>query len=149
MAPLAWVVALGAVLAFTGGCAARAPRSNGMGQVSEVESAALGLTEVEGKVTRVDPREGTILIQPEAHLDEATAEEPLELQVGDGTAVFLQGGIGTLDDIEEGALIRATFSNHDDGLVASWVEIPRPHEPPRQAPQGVPEADEGAASQGR
>lgn len=131
-------IAAAALLASTAGCAVHAPRSTGMGQVSEVESSELGLQQVEGEVARIDPREGRILIRQE--------EGEVEIQVPEETPVFLQGGIASLSQITEGNPIRATFAEEGLERVARWVEVPREELP---APvEQAPPAEEGSAEIG-
>lgn len=144
-----WGLLWGLALLLWASCAVHAPRSTGMGQASEVESSVLGLQEIEGKVARIDLAEGVILIHPDAlpSFGEASAPEPLELVVGDGTLVYLEGGVGTLAEIEEGSEIRATFTENGKGRIAAWVEVPRAPDPEQDAPPTLQPKDPGAASQ--
>jgi len=134
------VRALGALLfvasALATGCAIRAPKSNGMDQELVVEGRALGIHEVRGEVIRVDPEAKTLLVR------DREDQREVEIRVVDGTPVFFEGGVSSLQEIAEGSPVRAAYSIEGTEMVASWVEVPRPD--PRQRPARKPVQPEGA-----
>lgn len=122
-----WVGVLGGVL-VAGGCAVRAPKSNGMDQSAALEGRSLGLDEVRGEVVEVDREAGTLRVRDEE-------EREIELRVGRGTPIFFEGGVSSFGEIAEGSPVRAAYSEEGREKVATWVEVPRPDpnaRPPRE-----------------
>lgn len=112
-----------AILAFAlAGCAmqatGRAPRSTGMGRgPSPVDTSALGTREVEGRLLRVDGANGILVI--------GEGSDAIRLEAIGETDIFVEGGVGALDDLREGAPVRATYFMRDGRSIAAWIEIPR------------------------
>lgn len=123
---------LGLVL---GGCAVRAPKSNGMDQSEAIEGRSLGLEEVRGEVVEIDRDAGTLRVRDQE-------EREIELRVGAGTPVFYQGGVSSLRDITEGSPVRAAYEKEGREKVATWVEIPRPDPQKRPAREPIEPAEE-------
>lgn len=132
---LCTVALLGLML---GACAVRAPKSNGMDQSAALDARSLGLAEVRGEVVRIAPEAGTLRVRGED-------DREIELRVGEGTPVFFQGSVSSLDDITEGSPVRAAYVVEGRRKVATWVEIPRPdpnRRPAREPIEPDPAADE-------
>lgn len=119
-----WMVA--AIVAFSAaGCAmqatGRAPRHTGMNRdPSPVDVSSLGIEEVEGRVQSVDHERGVVVVEG--------AEQPVRLEAEKETAVFVDGAVGGMADLEEGTTVRASFVEEDGKRVARWIEIPRPED---------------------
>jgi len=124
------IVVLAMGMATLAGCAIgggeRAPRSNGMGRLTVVDIAPLGLEQIEGTVEAVDANEGILVIQRPSGL--------VQLELGKDTSIYVEGGVAALRDIEEGAPVRASFTLENGDRIAHWVEVPRPEEKPE--PEG-------------
>lgn len=81
------------------------------------------LREVQGQITAVNTRGGTL-----------TLEYPggqVELRVEGTTTLFLPGGTGRLEDLRAGQRIRAAYEPRERGAVAQWIELMEPGGPPR------------------
>ena len=115
-----WSVIL-AALALAG-CAlqsgGRAPRHTGMGRApSAVDVSELGLQEIEGQMESLDRASRIVII------------DGTPLRLTEETPVFVEGGVGSLDDLAEGEAVRASFVVEDGERVLHWIELPRPEEP--------------------
>lgn len=127
------------VAALAAGCAVRAPKSNGMDQELVVEGRALGIHEVRGEVVQVNPESGTIRVR------DREDQREVEIRVVDGTPVFYEGGVASLQEISEGSPVRAAYSIEGTEKIASWVEVPRPD--PRQRPAREPLQPDGTETE--
>lgn len=76
------------------------------------------LREVQGAITAVDARQGTLML--------AEGKGRVELRVDESTTIFLPGGTGSLADLSPGQKIRAAYERGDKGSVAQWIEVVEP-----------------------
>lgn len=136
-----WILATILAVALQGGCALggaeRAPRSNGMGRLSVVSSQNLGLEQVEGYIKAIDRERGVVIV------DRKPGE--LNLYTDSETMIYVSGGTAHLEDLVEGAPIRASYQSDAGDHLARWIEIPRDNEPPPppEAPGVEPPNEEG------
>jgi hypothetical protein len=86
----------------------------GQEQPAEVRS----LREVEGSITAVDVRKGTLT------LEEASGR--VELHVDGGTTFFLPGRTGRLADLVPGQRVRVAYERGERGAVAQWLQVLEP-----------------------
>ncbi|HYH95603.1 hypothetical protein [Hyalangium sp.] len=78
------------------------------------------LREVQGPISAVDTREGTLSL---------TLEEPsgrVELRVDGETTIFLPGRTGRLADLKTGQRVRAAYEQRERVFVAQWIELLEP-----------------------
>ncbi len=135
-----WTVTALVALSVSG-CAmqatGRAPRHTGMNRdPSPVDVSELGIEEIEGRVQSIDRSRGVLIVESQ--------EEPVRLEAAQETAVFVDGGVGGLADLEEGASVRASFVEEDGKRVARWIELPRP-EDAKKAREGMQKAGQEVA----
>jgi hypothetical protein len=78
------------------------------------------LREVQGPITSVNARTGTVTVA----LEEAS--ERVELRVDGDTTIFLPGRTGRLTDLKEGQRVRAAYEPRARGSVAQWIELLEP-----------------------
>jgi len=78
------------------------------------------LHEVQGQITAVDARGGTVKV---------ALEEPggrVELRVDGDTTIFLPGHTGRLADLKAGQRVRAAYEPRERAWVAQWIELLEP-----------------------
>lgn len=122
-------------LILAGGCAVRAPKSNGMDQSAAIEGRSLGLAEVKGEVVAVDREAGRLRVRD-------PDDREIELRVSPSTPIFFQGGLTSFVEIAEGSPVRAAYSEEGTEKIASWVEIPRPDPSERPVREPLEPVDE-------
>lgn len=99
----------------------RAPRHTGMGRApSTTDVSTLGIVEIEGRVQSIDEESGAIVVEK--------GDGTVRLEAASDTAVFVDGGVGDFADLEEGAAIRASFTEEGGKRIAHWIELPRPED---------------------
>jgi hypothetical protein len=76
------------------------------------------LREVQGAITAVDARRGTLTIE--------VAGERVELRVDASTTIFLPGRTGRLADLSPGQRMRAAYEPRERDAVAQWLELLEP-----------------------
>lgn len=135
------MAALGALVTLLAGCAmqatGRAPRHTGMGRAPTVlDVSQLGTHEIEGRLLSIDTTRGVVEIQQEDGI--------VRLQAAADTAVFVEGGVGGIADLREGAPVRASFAEDGSSRIAHWIEIPRA-EPDQERDTGIEPAGQEVA----
>jgi hypothetical protein len=78
------------------------------------------LREVQGPITAVDARGGTVTVT----LEEAS--ERVELRVDGDTTIFLPGRTGRLADLKTGQRVRAAYEPRERIWMAQWIELVAP-----------------------
>lgn len=73
------------------------------------------LREVEGAISSVDVRRGTLML--------AEARGRVELRVDASTTIFLPGRTGRLEDLSPGQRLRVAYEQGERGAVAQWIEL--------------------------
>jgi hypothetical protein len=76
------------------------------------------LREVEGAISSVDVRRGTLTL--------AEARGRVELRVDASTTIFLPGRTGRLSDLSPGQRLRVAYEQGERGAVAQWIELLEP-----------------------
>ncbi len=77
-----------------------------------------GLREARGRVGRLDKANARLTLQ-------RGPREELVLQVEPSTTLFIDGRIGKLSDLREGAQVRVSFEQRDGANRAQWIEVNR------------------------
>jgi hypothetical protein len=73
------------------------------------------LLELEGAISSVDVRHGTLML--------TAGRERVELRVDASTTIFLPGGTGRLEDLAPGQRLRVAYEPGERGAVAQWIEL--------------------------
>jgi hypothetical protein len=76
------------------------------------------LREVQGTISAVDPRKGTLVLEE--------ARGRVRLHVDASTTIFLPGGTGRLEDLSPGQRLRVAYEADERGAVAQWIELLAP-----------------------
>jgi len=99
---------------------AAAPSTNDAGgppsaQGPSSHGSIFAANQLVGQITKIDPASRNVTIQ------EAKASRTLKL--GDDTTVFVEGRLGTAQDLKEGQQVRAAFETHSGQLTLRWIEV--------------------------
>jgi hypothetical protein len=76
------------------------------------------LREVQGPITAVDARGGTLTLEH--------SSGRVKLRVDGSTTIFLPGHTGRLADLKAGQRVRAAYEPRERGAVAQWIELLEP-----------------------
>ncbi|MFN7134253.1 MAG: hypothetical protein ACK4N5_19395 [Myxococcales bacterium] len=82
-----------------------------------VRRDASSLKEAAGKVRSIDKDKNELSILGEGQTD------PVKLTVDRTTTIFVDGRIGTLNDVNEGFEVRASYELKQGNNRAQWIEI--------------------------
>jgi hypothetical protein len=89
------------------------------------------LREARGKVKDIDKGKNQVVL-------DRSAKEALTLQVDKSTTIFIDGRIGTLDEVEPGGEVRASYEFRQGANRAQWIEIDK--RAAREGSERLPEA---------
>jgi Cu/Ag efflux protein CusF len=96
------------------------------------------LREVRGRVSGIDKDHNQLTL-------ESAPSRALTLQLDRTTTVFLDGHTSSLDEVREGAEVRASYEVKRGSNRAQWIEISKKRQGTRDAPE-PPAADPAGAT---
>jgi Cu/Ag efflux protein CusF len=115
-----------------------------MPKKSAQKSGSFSSNQLTGEITSIDKSEKEITVKSGA--DEQT------LKMGDNATVFLEGRLGSFEDLKEGQQVRAAYEPREEAKSLRWIEVnppggaAKPEQKPNTAPGGG--ADTGTGSAG-
>jgi Cu/Ag efflux protein CusF len=82
------------------------------------ELGSMSTNQVQGTISKLDPQGKSLTV--------LEGEQPTQLSLNESATVFVDGRLGTADDLQEGQQVRAAFDEANGNRTVRWIEVTTP-----------------------